>query len=150
MARGPCLQPITVSIYDEESGEWIEMGGAMPEADYPDCFWSDEEVLWWCGEDTDGDGTLDYTDTWWYYCELSDYGWLCTDSFGQSEDHEFTENNTLLQPFFLGRELRCAGQPFGTERNHSLRSPSRTPQPRAWSSTQRRRTTPYPLSCQYR
>ena len=101
MARGPCVQPIAVSIYDEESGEWIEMGGAMPEADYPDCFWSDEEVLWWCGEDTDGDGTLDYTDTWWYYCELSDYGWLCTDSFGQSEDHEFTENNTLLQPLFL-------------------------------------------------
>ena len=101
MARGPCVQPIAVSIYDEESGEWIEMGGAMPEADYPDCFWSDEEVLWWCGEDTDGDGTLDYTDTWWYYCELSDYSWLCTDSFGQSEDHEFTENNTLLQPLFL-------------------------------------------------
>ena len=101
MARGPCVQPITVSIYDEESGEWVEMGGTMPEADYEDCFWSDEEVLWWCGEDTDGDGTLDYTETWWYYCELSDYGWLCTDYFGQSEDHEFTENNTLLQPMFL-------------------------------------------------
>ncbi|MGB1461332.1 MAG: hypothetical protein ACPG7Z_02785 [Candidatus Thalassarchaeaceae archaeon] len=101
MAGGPCVQPITVSIYDDESGEWLEMSGVMPEADYPDCFWSDEDVRWWCGEDTDGDGTLDYTDTWWYYCELSDYHWLCTDAFGQSEDHEFTENNTLLQAIFL-------------------------------------------------
>ncbi|MEL0190540.1 MAG: hypothetical protein VW878_06920, partial [Candidatus Poseidoniales archaeon] len=101
MMEGPCVQPISVSIYDNATGEWVELSTAEPEASYPDCYWSSEDTRWWCGEDYDGDGELDETEDWWYYCEPSEYGWHCTDEFGQSEDHEFTQNNTLLVPVML-------------------------------------------------
>ena len=105
MMTGPCIDPVTVSVWDEDAGEWIELNDFMESEFYLDCVWSDHDTRWWCGEDYDGDGELDSTDDWWFYCEESDHdgevGWLCTDSFGQSEDHEFTENNTLLVPTIL-------------------------------------------------
>jgi len=101
MLTGPCIDPVTVSVWDEDAGEWIELNDFMEAEFYPDCVWSDDDTWWWCGVDFNGDGDLDQTDDWWYYCEEFDGGWLCTDSFGQSEDHEFTENNTLLVPTML-------------------------------------------------
>ena len=99
---GPCIDPITVTVWDEDAGEWRDLGGFNNEAEwYSFCYWSDEDTFWLCGDDYDGDGELDYDGDWWYYCEETNDGWLCTDSFGQSEDHEFTENNTLLTPTML-------------------------------------------------
>jgi hypothetical protein len=99
---GPCIDSITVSLWDQDAGEWIELFSGVESEWYPDCYWDDAETLWWCGEDYDGDGELDYEEDWWYYCEdASGDGWHCTDSFGQSVDHEFTENNSLLSPIML-------------------------------------------------
>ena len=99
---GPCIDSITVSLWDQDAGEWIELFSGIESEWYPDCYWDDAETLWWCGEDYDGDGELDYEEDWWYYCEdASGDGWHCTDSFGQSVDHEFTENNSLLSPIML-------------------------------------------------
>jgi len=99
---GPCIDPITVTVWDEDAGEWRDLGGFNNEAEwYSFCYWSDEDTFWLCGDDYDGDGELDSGGDWWYYCEEIDDGWLCTDSFGQSEDHEFTENNTFLTPTML-------------------------------------------------
>ena len=100
---GPCDNPIVFSIWDDAAGEWIELEGsaAEPAGPYSDCFWSVNDTRWWCGEDHDGDGELDFNE-WWFYCEMgSDMGWYCTDDFGQSPDHEFTENNTMLAPIVL-------------------------------------------------
>jgi hypothetical protein len=52
------------------------------------CEWEgdsgDEEDAWYCKDDeSDNDW-----DTWWYYCELHDGDWHCTDDFGQSSDYE--------------------------------------------------------------
>jgi hypothetical protein len=102
MMTGPCIDPVTVSVWDEDAGEWIELFSGVESEWYPDCYWDDAETLWWCGMDFDGDGELDSEEDWWYYCEdASGDGWHCTDSFGQSEDHEFTENNSLLSPIML-------------------------------------------------
>ena len=100
---GPCDSPIEVSIWDNSSGEWMEIHFAHSDSEYEECAWSDEDTRWWCGEDYDGDGEIDEYEDWWYYCEWSEDAllWFCTDSFGQSEDHEFTENNSLLSPMML-------------------------------------------------
>ena len=52
------------------------------------CEWEgdsgDEANVWYCKDDeSDNDW-----DTWWYYCELHDGDWHCTDDFGQSSDYE--------------------------------------------------------------
>ena len=52
------------------------------------CAWEgdsgDESDVWYCKDDeSDNDW-----DTWWYYCELHDGDWHCTDDFGQSSVYE--------------------------------------------------------------
>ena len=52
------------------------------------CAWEgnsdDGEDVWSCKDDESDDDW----DTWWYYCELHDGDWHCTDDFGQSSDYE--------------------------------------------------------------
>ena len=103
LMSGPCDNPIEISIWDDSTSEWVDVSSNEPEASYNYCYWSDEDTRWWCGEDYDEDGMLDddETDDWWYYCESHDGEWYCTDGFGQSADHEDTENNSLLSPIML-------------------------------------------------
>ena len=48
------------------------------------CEWEgnpdDDDNVWSCKED---ESDQDW-DTWWYYCELHDGDWFCTDDFGES------------------------------------------------------------------
>ncbi|MFL2966341.1 MAG: hypothetical protein ACJZ5D_01395 [Candidatus Thalassarchaeaceae archaeon] len=111
--QGPCEDPITISIWGDFDGdgisEWFDlpdMPNEEPAGPYLDCFWSDSDERWWCGEDYDEDGELDETDDWWYYCEYhvdtdGDGDWFCTDDFGQSPDHEFSANQTAIFGGFL-------------------------------------------------
>ena len=114
MFQGPCVNPITISIWGDFDGdgssEWFDLPNIANEdsaGPYPDCIWSESDERWWCGEDYDEDGELDETDDWWFYCEYhidtdGDGGWFCTDDFGQSPDHEFSANQTaLFGGFFL-------------------------------------------------
>ena len=52
------------------------------------CAWEgnsdDGEDVWSCKDDESDDDW----DTWWYYCELHDGNWYCTDDFGQSSSYE--------------------------------------------------------------
>ena len=32
-------------------------------------------------------------DNWWWYCELHDEDWVCTDEYGQDPDHEHSADN---------------------------------------------------------
>ena len=57
------------------------------------CEWEgnpdDDSDVWSCKDDESDD----YWDTWWYYCELHDGDWFCTDDYGQSSDFEDSADN---------------------------------------------------------
>ena len=57
------------------------------------CEWEgnpdDDDNVWSCKED---ESDQDW-DTWWYYCELHDGDWFCTDDFGESSDYANSANN---------------------------------------------------------
>ena len=57
------------------------------------CEWEgnpdDDDNVWSCKEDESDQ----YWDTWWYYCELHDGDWFCTDDFGESSDYANSANN---------------------------------------------------------
>ena len=65
------------------------------------CEWEgnpdDDSDVWSCKEDeSDSDW-----DTWWYYCELHDGDWFCTDDYGQSPDYE---NSADYDCYLTGNE----------------------------------------------
>ena len=66
---------------DEYDADWESYYGGY-------CEWEgnpdDESDVWSCKND-ESDSEWD---TWWYYCELHDGDWFCTDDFGQSEEFE--------------------------------------------------------------
>ncbi len=47
------------------------------------------EDRWSCEEDA----SLSYWNNWWYYCELHDEDWFCTDDYGQDSNHEYSADN---------------------------------------------------------
>ena len=47
------------------------------------------EDRWSCEEDA----SLSDWDNWWWYCELHDEDWFCTDDYGQDPDHEHSADN---------------------------------------------------------
>ena len=57
------------------------------------CEWEgnpeDESDVWSCKDD-ESDSEWD---TWWYYCELHEGDWFCTDDYGQSSDYEDSADN---------------------------------------------------------
>ena len=57
------------------------------------CEWEgnpeDDSNVWSCKDD-ESDSEWD---TWWYYCELHDGDWFCTDNYGQSSDFEDSADN---------------------------------------------------------
>ena len=74
---------------DGESGDdtsWYPyMGGYCEWEGNPD----DEDNVWSCKEDqSDSDW-----ENWWYYCELHDGDWFCTDDYGQSSDYANSADN---------------------------------------------------------
>jgi Ca2+-binding EF-hand superfamily protein len=67
--------------HDEDDVYWESYNGGY-------CEWEgnsdDGEDVWSCKlDESDNDW-----DTWWYYCELHEGDWHCTDDFGQSSGHE--------------------------------------------------------------
>ncbi|GIR00390.1 MAG: hypothetical protein CM15mP9_0930 [Methanobacteriota archaeon] len=56
------------------------------------CEWEgnpDDDVRWSCKEDqSDSDW-----ENWWYYCELHEGDWYCTDDYGQSSDYANSADN---------------------------------------------------------
>ncbi len=84
------------------SGDDEDMFGDMMDMD-SDAYWEpyyggycewegnpeDDSDVWSCKDDESDD----YWDTWWYYCELHDGDWFCTDDYGQSSDYEDSANN---------------------------------------------------------
>lgn len=48
-----------------------------------------DEDRWSCMEEI----THSDWDNWWYYCELHDEDWFCTDDYGQDPDHEHSADN---------------------------------------------------------
>ncbi len=74
---------------DGESGDdtsWYPyMGGYCEWEGNPD----DDDNVWSCKEDqSDSDW-----ENWWYYCELHDGDWFCTDDYGQSSDYANSADN---------------------------------------------------------
>ena len=72
--------------YGEDYIDWNPYYGGY-------CEWEgnpdDDDNVWSCKEDqSDQDW-----DTWWYYCELHDGDWFCTDDFGESSDYANSANN---------------------------------------------------------
>ncbi|MBQ60216.1 MAG: hypothetical protein CMA66_06720 [Euryarchaeota archaeon] len=67
--------------HDEDDVYWESYNGGY-------CEWEgnsdDGEDVWSCKLDESDN----YWDTWWYYCELHEGDWHCTDDFGQSSGHE--------------------------------------------------------------
>ena len=57
------------------------------------CEWEgnpdDDEDRWSCMEEM----THSDWDNWWWYCELHDEDWFCTDDYGQDPDHEHSADN---------------------------------------------------------
>ena len=47
------------------------------------------EDRWSCEEDS----SLSDWHSWWYYCELHDEDWFCTDDYGQDSDYEYSVDN---------------------------------------------------------
>ncbi len=47
------------------------------------------EDRWSCEEDA----SLSDWENWWYYCELHDEDWFCTDDYGQDSDYEYSADN---------------------------------------------------------
>ncbi len=77
--------------YDNEETSWEPYYGGY-------CEWEgnpdDDSEVWSCKDD-EADS---YWDTWWYYCELHDGDWFCTDDFGQSSDYENSADNDRYLP----------------------------------------------------
>jgi hypothetical protein len=65
----------------DDGVEWESYNGGY-------CEWEgdsgDKEDVWFCKYDESDN----YWDTWWYYCELHDGDWHCTDDLGQSSENE--------------------------------------------------------------
>ena len=73
------------------SDDWDDGGGyedQMYWTSYGYCEWEgnpdDDDDVWSCKEDQSDS----YWADWWYYCEMHDDNWYCTDDYGQSSEFE--------------------------------------------------------------
>ncbi len=78
---------------DGDSGDGDSGDGTYWEPYYGGyCEWEghpDDDVRWSCKEDqSDSDW-----ENWWYYCELHEGDWYCTDDYGQSSDYANSADN---------------------------------------------------------
>ena len=75
---------------DDDGGDSDDIDWMVYDGGY--CEWEgnpDDDERWSCKEDqSDSDW-----ENWWYYCELHDGDWYCTDDFGQSSDYSNSADN---------------------------------------------------------
>ena len=80
---------------DDDHNDHHDDGNHISWRSYYDgyCEWEgnpdDGEDRWSCEEDA----SLSEWDNWWYYCELHDEDWFCTDEYGQDPNYEYSADN---------------------------------------------------------
>ena len=87
------LPYILLDMSDSGDGDGDSGDGTYWEPYYGGyCEWEgnpDDDERWSCKEDqSDSDW-----ENWWYYCELHDGDWFCTDDYGQSSDYANSADN---------------------------------------------------------
>lgn len=88
------LPYILLDMSDDGDGEGDSGDGTYWEPYYGGyCEWEgnpdDDDNVWSCKVD-ESDSEWE---NWWYYCELHDGDWFCTDDYGQSSDHANSADN---------------------------------------------------------